>query len=117
MKINITTLREMVKTYVMMSAIEHGMNWEEYTLIYDNDNDNDVFYFNYVLSFNNYRLENNLKLSKYDIIKILNYCIRNDEQIVSGYNILNSENDELSVFVCLEKIKNKQLVKRNNYEV
>ena len=108
-------LIKIVKTYVMMSALEYNVELGEYKLDYDEEKKNFNFYYTLILG--NVPLDNSLTLSKKDMIYILNYFLKNENKNVTNYRILYSEDGLLNLSIDFENIKDKQMIKRKYYEV
>ena len=109
MIININTLREMVKAYIALGAREYNMKMSSSSLKYDEENK--VFKFDYVLKINDSEIDNSQILFKGDIINILNYFIKTDEEIVDNYKVSKDE-EKNDTFISLNIVKNNQKVKR-----
>ena len=114
MILNINTLREMVKAYIALGAREYNMEMTSNSLKYDEKNG--VFKFNYKLKINDSEIDNSQILFKGDIINIMNYFIKTDEEIVDDYKVSRNE-EKNDTFISLNIVKNNQKVKRYWYEI
>ena len=109
MIININTLREMVKAYIALGAPEYNVEMTSCSLKYDEENN--IFKFDYKLKINDIEIENSQILFKGDIINIMNYFIKTDEEIVDDYKVSKDE-EKNDTFIKLNIVKNNQKVKR-----
>lgn len=100
MIINLYTLREMIREYIIIEACDYDIKVICNNLIYDDNNQ--IFMFDYTLIINNNEINNNQTLFKGDIINIVNKIIGNDNEKIIDYNV-TKDNEKNDIFIYLKK--------------